>query len=300
MIGIPTLSDYSWNVMLVGVGGGFDVFTGLPLVFRSYGVNFTLVNSSPSDKFHYRESTPEDLPEGRIRPNDKFNGIRNVYSVGRGGYKMVKQAYQEIMDKHHCDMIFAVDGGVDSLATGNEKDPGTLLEDSIGLAALQDIQAEKKILCCAGFGTETEENLNHYRILENIAALAGEGAFLGSFSLTKDMPEFKLYKEECEHAWADNRRKSHIQTKIISAVNGQFGDKNEYTDIDPRVVNSTGVSFVSPLSSIYWYFDLDAVAKRNKVVPALKATTTFIDAKIVMRDFLNKHNYGRTHIPLPL
>jgi hypothetical protein len=92
-------------------------------------------------------------------------------------------------------MIFAVDGGVDSLAIGSEKDPGTLLEDSIGLAALQDIQAEKKILCCAGFGTETEENLNHYRILENIAALAGEGAFLGSFSLTKDMPEFKLYKE---------------------------------------------------------------------------------------------------------
>jgi len=282
------------NIMLVGIGGGFDVFVGLPFVYAWPEINFILVNNSPYETFHYRPTTPEDFPETSLKIE---NNIKAVYTVGKHGFGLVHKAYQEIAEKHNIDTVFAMDGGVDSLSTGDEQDPGTILEDFIGLAALQDFKY--KTLCCAGFGTETEENLNHYRILENIAVLIREGGFIGAFSLTQRMPEFQKYKEQCELAWADGKRKSHIQTKIISAVNGKFGKENDYTNIDPRVVNSTGISFVSALSSIYWVFDLETVVKQNKIIPTLKKSNTFTDAKILLRNSLDDFP-RRSHEPLPL
>jgi hypothetical protein len=198
---------------------------------------------------------------------------------------------------------------VDSLQRGDEKDSGTILEDFIALAALDEVKLTPhghcgrgddgcKILCCAGFGTETEENLNHYRVLENMATLTD--AFYGSFSLTKDSQEFKEYASSCNRAWDNGNRKSHIQTKIISAANGRFGSDNMYDDIDARVANSTGVTFVSPLSSIYWLFDMEAVVNRNLAIPAIRNSNTFVDSKILLRQWLASQSALRSHESLPL
>jgi hypothetical protein len=289
-----TKLDDAKNILVVGLGSGFDVFTSLPLVFHWKDKNFVLVNSGTSSVFHFQPSTQLEYPEGLI--SDTPN-IKAKYTIGRHGYKPFKIAYEKIANLHQIDCVLAIDGGVDSLAIGDELDSGTILEDFVSLAALSDLNVPK-ILCCAGFGGETEENLNHFRILENMARLATNGAFLGSFSLTKDMPEFEAYKKECEKVWED-RRKSHIQTKIISAVLGKFGPDNHYENIDPRLAVSTGISFISLLSSIYWMFDFDAVVKQNKAINCLKNSTTFVDAKIILKDFL-KAQALRSHEKLPL
>lgn len=277
-------------IMLVGLGGGYDVFTGLPFVSHLDN-KFVLVNSSPHGQFAYRQTTIEDRPEYSLGAR---HNIIDMYTVGRHGTGVLKKAYQEIIDKHKIDTILAVDGGVDSLCRGNERDSGTILEDFIAMAALAEVKLaphkqgndKTKILCCAGFGTETEENLNHYRALENIAGLAAEGALFGSFSLTKNMEEYKEYDSYCHCAWAGGHRKSHIQTKIISAVEGRFGSDNIFDDIDARVANLTGLTFISPLSSIFWMFDFDAVVRRNLAIPTLKKSNTFADAKILLKQFL--------------
>jgi hypothetical protein len=299
-----TQIDYGDVVMIVGVGGGFDVFTGLPFMTR-YTKRFVLVNSSPHMNFHYREASVDDHPEYSI--GYKHNLVGN-YTVGRQGVGLVKKAYQSIIDKHKVDTILAVDGGVDSLQRGDEQDSGTILEDFISLAALNEVKLSPhghcgqgdegcKILCCAGFGTETEENLNHYRVLENMAALTD--AFIGSFSLTKDSQAFKEYVADCERAWDGGNRKSHIQTKIISAVNGRFGSNNIYSEIDARVANSTKATFISPLSSIYWMFDLEKVVQRNLAIPVIKNSNTFVDAKIMLRNWMSFQKL-RSHDSLPL
>ena len=292
-------------VLLVGIGGGYDVFTGLPFM-DAMSKRFVLVNSSPKQDFHYRVTTPEDHPQSMI--GYKYNLVEN-YTIGRHGVGLVQKAYQEIIDKHKIDTILAVDGGVDSLSRGDEVDAGTILEDFIGLSALNDVTLtphghcgegddKVKYLCCAGFGTETEESLNHYRTLENMSSLAAAGGFIGSFSLTPDMKEFKDYVAVCEKTWANNR-KSHIQTKIISAAQGRFGHNNAYDDIDPRVLESTGMTFLSLLSSIFWMFDLETVVKQNLLIPSLKRGNTFADSRVLLRQFMATQKLrSREVIPL--
>jgi hypothetical protein len=287
--------DDAKNILLVGLGGGFDVFTGLPFVYHWPDKNFVLTNYSGSQSFVVRPSGFEDYPEGLI------SDIQNVsakYTIGRHGPKLVKSAFDKILQEHNIDAILAVDGGVDSLALGNEEDYGTVLEDFITLAALSDIQIPK-VICCAGFGCETEEDMNFYCILENMSKLASTDDFYGSFSLTNKMPEFKKYMNECESSWANNRRKSHIQTKIISSVIGKFGSKNHYSDIDPRVNRSTGLTFISLLSSIFWMFNLDAVISNNLVIKSLKNGNTFADSKILLRQFMMDREL-RSHELIPL
>lgn len=270
-----TIIDDCANILLIGVGGGFDVFAGLPFVYH-YSKNFVLVNWAPSSYFHYREATTSesDYPVGSLKFGPK-------YTIGRHGVLATKTALEEICLKHHIDAILAVDGGVDSLMTGNEENAGTILEDFIMLAAI-DALYYPSVLCCVGFGTETEEELDHYAVLKNMANLVASRAFIGSFSLTADMWEYEAYKKECERVW-DGKRKSHVQTKVISAVEGKFGNDNIYSDIDSKVINPVDNVFISPLSSIYWFFDLKSVVKNNVVIPTIKRSNTFADAQILFR-----------------
>lgn len=288
--------DNAQNVLLIGLGGGFDVFTGLPFVFHWPDKNFILTNHSSSQEFVVQPTTAENYPEGMIT---NIPNISAKYTIGRHGPKLVKSALDQILQTHQIDVILGVDGGVDSLARGDEKDYGTVLEDFVTLAALSDINIPK-VACCAGFGCETEENMNFYRILENMANLTSSNNFYGSFSLTQQMREFQLYVRECENAWADGRRKSHIQTKIISATTGVFGSTNNYIDVDPRLAESTGRCFISLLSNIFWMFDLDAVIENNLTIKTMKQGNTFTDAKLLLRQFMIQQKELRSHLPIPL
>lgn len=291
-----TILDAHQTIMVIGLGGGFDVFTGLPFVYHWPDKQFVLVNSSPSGAFHYRESTSEDYPEGTINaPN-----VIAKYTVGRHGTMSFKRAYGEILTKHKLQGILTVDGGVDSLARGDEEFHGTVLEDFISLAALRDMRGGHIVHCCAGFGTETEEQMNHYRILENMANLITWRHFLGSFSLTQEMPEFYKYVNACESAWAEGRRKSHVQTKIISAVLGNFGDENHYAGVDPQLAHGIDSVFISPLSSIFWMFDMRGIVEKNPYLDVLAKGNTFADCKILFYNKLAELKTRRTKEVIPL
>lgn len=289
--------DNANTIAIVGLGGGFDAFTGLPFVFHWTNKKFIFVNTgqpSTDNSKSYTKSNPSNYPEG-LMPH--IENIDSVYSVFRLGVKPVKFALNEIFEKHSVDCVLAVDGGVDSLATGDEEDYGTILEDFITLAALDDDIQIPKVLCCAGFGCETEENMNHYRILENMSQLSN--SFLGSFSLTSRMPEFIQYKKICEEVW-NNNRKSHIHTKIISAVLGSFDKDNIYCDVDPKILSSTNHVFISILSSIFWMFNLQDVLDRNKIIDFIKPGNTFVDCKLLLKQFMINQVKLRSHENIPL
>ena len=286
------------TIMMVGVGGGFDIFTGLPFVKHYPNKKFILVNSSSDSSFLYQESDntrKEHYPQNKISP---ANNIIANYTVGKLGAGLLKVIYNEIFQKHQADIILGIDGGVDSLMVGDEQESGTILEDFNVLGALDQIDCEHKILCCAGFGAETEENINHYRALENISNIIVNNGFIGSFSICDWHQEFHHYKNQCENAW-DKDRKSHIQTKIISAAKGAFVN-NSYKDVDAKVFQSTGIEFVSPLTSIYWMFDMDVVISLNKLIPSLKKANTFIDSKAILRQYLSDNKMTRTKEVIPL
>lgn len=99
--------------------------------------------------------------------------------------------------------------------------------------------------------------VNH-SLLENLAALARDGGYLGAFSLTRDSPEGGAYLDAVAHAQrlhAD--RPSIVNGSVAAAVRGDFGDVR-FTE---RTRNSE--LFMNPLMALYFCADLPALARTN-------------------------------------
>lgn len=284
------------RLLIVGCGGGWDFAGGIPIAeFLTQKVIFANYSSHWSDGLctdDYEEKL-KSVPEGIV---DEFLNYK-FYVIGHHGVKGVRRGIQQIVDKEGITDILVIDGGVDALMHGDEIDAGTFLEDTITLTAVNRIQGVNKYFASLGMGTETEEGLNHYRALENISLLMSQGAFLGSCALTKESEEYRTYKEIVEKAVAKGAPPSHIQTKIIAAVDGQFG--NVEMNYNARLSYSCGDVFINPLMSLYWFFDLAAIVGNNKLSSMLEHTNTYTDAVVTLRaniDIMNK----REHLSLPL
>lgn len=298
-LNLPILDqlENSRSILIAGAGGGFDVFAGLPIYFtlRQMGKTAHLANYSFSEfKLAQHISRPEVLiedfllgargsvkmpfayyPEGFLA--QWFAETRGeevpVWMFAKYGVKPLVMCYTKLVETLNIDAIILVDGGVDSLMRGDELGAGTLLEDTISLAAVDALAVPVKILACIGFGTEMEEGVCHYHALTNMAALAKRGAFWGSCALTSQMPVFQLYESACRYVWEQPKHhKSHISTRIIPAVNGETGDYSMYAEH-----KSTGV-FISLLMSLYWFFNANTVVQNSLIIDTLRDTYTFEEA----------------------
>lgn len=282
----------SKNILIAGAGGGFDVFAGLPLYFtlRERGKNVHLANYSFMD-FTIARMISEPLtlihdlvmgtglpikmefpyfPEGYL--TQWFKEVRGedvpVWMFNKVGVIPLIQAYNALIEHLKIDAIILVDGGVDSIMRGDEVGAGTLVEDSISLAAVDIVDVPVKLLACIGFGTEIEESLCHYNALENIAALTKSGAFLGTCSLIPQMEVFQQFEAACRYVWEQpGHAKSHITTRVIPAAQGEFGNFHMYDDPEHQTH-----LFVSPLMSLYWFFDAEGVIRRSLIIDMLRET----------------------------
>jgi hypothetical protein len=277
MLNLPSKVEGA-NVLLCGMGGGFDIYGTLPIYYTltRMGMNcffhshqFSHLVSSIVDENEHDSSS--FLPE---IPLAKFIK-KPIYIDGRVGPSILRKSYEKIIEKHNIDHVIMVDCGVDSLMHGDEEFKGTVGEDFVALAAFKNIPI-KKWLVVFGFGCEVEEQISHYHALENMAELIKDDAFLGSCSLTKNMSSFQFYKSAYENiANLPNYRKSHIHPRIIPSIEGLVGEKwyqNE-SSIYPEVL-----VFLSPLMGIMWFFDGDVVIKKNNIIPLLENHFTFAES----------------------
>lgn len=307
------------NILIAGCGGGFDVFCGLPIYFtlQEMGKTVHLANysfSSLSIAAHYCNTitleseflegatadVPEDLqlgyyPEGYL--SQWFSDIDNqptpIWMFAKVGPAKLLPLYQKLIDYLKIDAIILLDGGVDSLMIGDETGAGTLLEDTISLTAVQELDVPVKLLACLGFGAELE--VAHNNALDNMATLVKEGAFLGSCALTQQMPVYQKYESACRYVFEQpSHYKSHINMRVVSAVNGHFADYHMYNDYIPRPV------FVTPLMSLYWFFDAMAVANRSLLADVIRPTRTIEDAFAATMHFRKQMmDKARSRRPLP-
>lgn len=287
----------SKNVLIMGMGGGFDVFSGLPIYFtlEKMGVNVHLANFSHTswesipnhvnaipmasgcvgvDGFLKQASV--NFPEAYLSRwfKEYKNQDVNVWTFKRDQNVTEYTNSLQMLVKHlDVDAIVMVDGGIDSIMVGDEDGSGTMMEDTLSLAALKNVEVPIKLLACIGFGTEIEENLSHYLALENIANITKQGAFYGTCSLANYMHVFSDYKSACEYVWNQpDHRKSHVQTRIIPAVEGEFGDFHMFPMEKKMDV------FISPLMSIYWFFNAEAAIYNNAIIPIIEDKETFYEA----------------------
>jgi hypothetical protein len=289
----------SQNILIAGAGGGFDVFCGLPLYFtlREMGKTVHLANYSFTefsllsviaeavtliDNLLVGACGPVKMPfpyypEGYLSQWFVEHGEDvTVWMFSRCGVTPLRDAYTRLVEHLGVEAIILVDGGVDSIMRGDENGTGTMVEDSISLAAVEGVDVPVKLLACLGFGTEVEESLCHYHALENIAALAKAGAFLGSCALTPQMEAFQLFNAACRYVWEQpSHARSHISTRIIPAALGEFGSYRLYPE-------DYSQAFISPLMSLYWFFDASTVIERNLLVGQIRHTCTMQEALQVL------------------
>jgi hypothetical protein len=309
-LNLPILDQLanSQNILIAGAGGGFDIFSGLPIYFtlREMGKNVHLANYSFTDLRlagiasevetlildlligakgnvqHHLEYLPEPYLAQWFK--DIHGEAIPIWMFANTGAAPLTQAYEHLVKRLKIDAIILVDGGVDSIMRGDENGSGTLVEDTLSLTAIRNLDVPIKMLACIGFGTEVEEAVCHYNALENMAALTKAGAFLGACALTPQMPVFQQFESACRYVWDQpDHHKSHISTRIIPAVRGEFGNYDMYN------LNRSSV-FVSPLMGLYWFFDAPTVIKHNLLIDIVADTQSKEDAFRLVTSYIRRLN----------
>jgi len=280
------------NLLIAGMGGGYDVFCGLPIYFelRKQGVQVHLANYSFADITSVRhgirltESLVGVTPDAqRIYPYfpefylaQWFHQVRQetipIWCFQKTGALPLLRNYEILVNHLAIDGILLVDGGVDSLLQGNEYKMGTLIEDSISLCAVNQLtHIPVRMLTCIGLGAEQDITYRH--VFENIAGITQAGGMLGACSLIPQMEVYQLYDAVVSYVQSQPiQDPSVINSSIVSAVRGAYGDFH----LTEKTQGSR--LWISPLMALYWFFDLECVAKKSLVLSTLADTLTFRDA----------------------
>jgi hypothetical protein len=287
------------DVLIAGAGGGFDVFAGLPLYFwlRDAGKSVHLANLSFSELISCDGERP--VPSlVRVLPNTSGStnyfpeahlarwladrvGDTPIYALERAGARPVLAAYEWLVEEFRPDTLILVDGGTDALMRGDEAGLGTPQEDMVSLLAAHTVTGvDRKHLVCVGFGIDAFHGVCHAHFLENVAALIESGGYLGAWSLTRDMEEFNLYRDACDFVSRRiPRQPSIVNSSIISAVQGWFGDQHATKRTEGSEL------FINPLMAFYWAFRLEQVAQRNLYLDRIRDTTTYQELSLVIEAF---------------
>ena len=299
---LPSALEASQNILIAGAGGGFDVYTGLPMYerLRALGKRVHLANLSFTylGGTHARPLTPalyavdktttgEDsyFPERSLASFLSARTGENVtiYAFDRMGVAAVREGYRHLVNTLSLDAIVLTDGGTDILMRGDEAGLGTPAEDMMSLAAVARLEVRTRIVTCVGFGIDAFHGICHANWLENVAGLIETGGFLGATALRKEMPEVQTYIDAVNTAdQATAGRPSIVNGSVVSALEGRFGDYHRTTRTESSKL------FISPLMSLVWAFDLTAVARRNLYLDRLEQTRGLWDVLSAIESFRNE------------
>ncbi|WP_436994417.1 DUF1152 domain-containing protein [Streptomyces sp. enrichment culture] len=265
------------RVLVAGAGGGFDVYSGLPLALSLLhqgkevwlaNLSFSALAGLPADAWAAPDLavvTPGTAPHQGYFPERtlarwlRLHGYPStVYAFPQTGVRPLRDAYRALTELHGIDAVVLVDGGTDILMRGDEAGLGTPEEDMASVAALAGLDGiPTRLVVSVGFGVDAHHGVNHVQVLENIAALERDGAYLGAFSIPRATREGALYLDAVAHAQHHTpERPSIVNGSVAAAVRGLFGDV--------RFTERTrgGELFVNPLMSLYFAFDLPGLAAR--------------------------------------
>jgi len=176
---------------------------------------------------------------------------------------------------------------------GDEAGLGTPAEDMASLATVSKLAVPTRLVSCLGFGIDAFHGVCHAHFLENVAALERVGGYRGAHSIQLSMSEVARFRDLVEYTHARMpQRESIVSGSIVSALEGQFGDFHR----SPRTRSSQ--LFINPLMSMYWHFDLAAVAKQSLYLESLEGTESIFDVTLRVEAF-QRAIAARPRTPIP-
>ncbi len=204
------------------------------------------VEKLPSDFSKYVKCSKEEYIQSIINPNstrkscyfpeyklirqlvDKHN-IQNasIYCFLENGIKQLTEAYNTIIEAENIDTIILMDGGTDSLMTGDEKDKdgkpalGTPYEDISSIVAVNNTQAKNKFLYCLGYNVDKYHGVTDESYLMNVSNLIKQDYFIGSYMLNKKDESTQKYIDVFMNCDPEN---SIVNSNIICSIQGHHGN----------------------------------------------------------------------------
>ena len=304
----------SKSVIIAGVGGGYDVLFGVPIAatLATHGcrVHFASFSSTPlrdianvtwhTDSLAQitpSSSRPSYFPEGWLarwlQGQDRCDP--EVWCFEASGVGPLYNGYKYLVDHLAVDTIIAVDGGVDSLLRGDEYALGSPLEDALTLAALSLLDTPRKMLVATAFGAERLDRICHAQVLAQIADLIASDSFYGAETVVQGTLPGDAINSAIDFVLSNQQgmHQSVVCGSILAALTGNFGDTavSESTQSTPP--------WVSPLMLLYWWFDLDAVARTNLYLPRILGSRTFPEAAERLGQFMrSRPRRGWGDIPI--
>ena len=273
------------RILLVGAGGGYDVYCGLPLYRyledRGKQVFLASLAFNPPDP-SWGRALAQGLVELRA-PDQRppkigcetclalwFSTLGldvPIYCFAAGGSLEILAHYQFLKEHLGLDALVLIDGGTDSLMRGDEPGLGSPGEDVASLAAAHQLDLPVRLLACLGFGLDAHHHVCHAYALEAAAQLTPSGDYLGAFSLLPHMAEFQFLAQAVEYtAGQKEARLSIIASSVVAAGQGRFGDVHTTS----RTQGSS--LMINPLMSMYWCFQVDGLARRCLYLDQIKNT----------------------------
>ncbi|GAA4954008.1 DUF1152 domain-containing protein [Actinoplanes utahensis] len=300
------------RVLIAGAGGGFDVYAGLPLGLSLMAAGRTvhfgslsLVNLYGLEQGFRRDegvaavtadtaSHEVYFPERTLARWLRRHALPStVYAFPRTGVRPLRRAYRRLARRLDLDAIVLVDGGTDILMRGDEAALGTPVEDATSLAAVAATPVPVRLVASIGFGVDAYHGVNHVQVLENIAALDRDGAYLGAFTVPSHGREAALYRDAVEHARiATPGRASIVNGQIAAALTGAAGD----VPVDERIGGSP--LFVNPLMAMYFTFDLAGLAARSLYLDRIRGTDDMLQVSHIIERFRDEIE-PRPRVPFP-
>lgn len=294
--------DAARSVLIAGAGGGFDVFSGLPLYLhlRERGARVHLANLSFTalEEVDGRRVTPHVIgvrastpgpdhyfPERQLaRWLSDHGDDAEIFCLDKTGFVPLAAGYRALAGELGLDAVVLVDGGTDLLMRGDEAGLGTPQEDITSLAAVDALDVPEKLAVCVGFGIDRFHGVCHAQFLRNVAALSKLGGYLGAWALLPGMPEVDGMCAAIRHACARTpERPSIVGLSLVCAVEGEYGDVHA----SERTRGSR--LWINPLMSLCWGFDLSRVARRCLYLDAVKRTETVWDVNLAIEAFRCSH-----------
>jgi len=275
------------RVLLAGCGGGYDVLGAIPLAHQLHarGVAVELANLSfsylngldaPRDEEHpnlyavdARAATEHAYcPEAWLARwlDEELGGPHIVWSFEKTGVRPLERAYRALVSRLAIDAIILIDGGIDAILRGDETSLGTPAEDLTSLAAATGVPDIPIALACVGMSSELRDGIQHAQVFERMSELARADAYLGASALVPGTSACDAYVRAVEYVFSGqmHQKRSHVHSVITRSLGGQFGSPAPYV-------------WLSPLASMYWYFDARATARSHVFLDSLRATDSMWD-----------------------
>lgn len=289
------------HVLVAGAGGGFDIYAGLPLALSLLhqgkdvhlaNLTFAAVEGLPVEDWLAPDVAlvgPRSalhqpyFPERTLAQWLELHGYPStVHALARTGVQPLRDAYRALIERYEIDAVVLVDGGTDILMCGDESGIGTPEEDLTSVAALAGLAdlVPELLVVSVGFGVDAYHGVSHGLVLENIAALERDGAYLGAFSLSRTTREGALYLDAVAHAQEHTPdHPSIVNGQIAAAVRGEFGDV--------RLTARTSGSelFVNPLMTLCFVFTLEGLAHRCHYLDRIENTHLLRQVSTAIAEF---------------